>query len=101
MESRPDLGSQEQPARGDTTLEIIGRNSTFMSLDFCDSNEGDNMEDLTLRFLGFKEQQQQQKFGNHFRELKEERDNKRGGKSYFGVKSITSSLGCLCHKRFW
>lgn len=47
MESRPDLGSQEQPTIGDTTLEITGGNPIFMSLDFYDSNEGDNMEDLT------------------------------------------------------
>lgn len=52
VESRPDLGSQEQPPRGDTTLEITGGNSTFMSLDFYDSNEGDNMEDL-IEVSGF------------------------------------------------
>lgn len=82
MESRPDLGSQEQPTRGDTTLEITGGNPIFMSLDFYDSNEGDNMEDLT-EIPGFKEQQQQKIFGDHFSTLKVERDNKRGGKTLF------------------
>lgn len=46
VESSPDLGSHEQSAAEDTSLEITEGNSTFMLLDFYNSNEGDNMEDL-------------------------------------------------------
>lgn len=46
VESRLGLGSQEQPAAEDMMLEMTEGNCTFMSLDFYNFNEGDNMEDL-------------------------------------------------------